>query len=250
MTDNNFIFLCVSYNAESTILQTLKSFLSQSYRHYSIIIVDDMSTDNTIEVVNEYKRKNIEENDIFVIQNKEKKWLLNNMLLGVKECSDDDIICLVDCDDWLTENDCLYALNEVYSSNEQIDAAWTAHRWGYTSTNISNYLPEGADPYKYEWVSSHLKTFRKKVLNGVSDTNFRNRDNVYFKRACDQALYLPVLKNSRKSNYLPFVTYHYTIDISDKKQFHTPEAHYQVNEAEYIRNRGYISSGESWEKFI
>ena len=39
------------YNAEKYIGQTIKSILTQTYKNYEIIIVDDNSTDKSVEVV-------------------------------------------------------------------------------------------------------------------------------------------------------------------------------------------------------
>lgn len=44
----------VSYNAESTIIETLDSIISQTYKNIEIIISDDCSTDKTITVVGEW----------------------------------------------------------------------------------------------------------------------------------------------------------------------------------------------------
>jgi hypothetical protein len=100
-------------------------------------------------------------------------------------------------------------------------------------------MKEGADPYKHPWVSSHLKTFRKKLLNSVKDENYRGEDGQYIKRAGDQAVYLPALKNTDKRAFLPRVMYHYTIDDSPET-YQTKDAVFQKDEAEFLRRRGYI----------
>ena len=44
--------LIPTYNNEKTIKETIQSVLDQSYKDYTIIVVDDCSTDNTVNVVN------------------------------------------------------------------------------------------------------------------------------------------------------------------------------------------------------
>jgi len=96
-----------------------------------------------------------------------------------------------------------------------------------------------SDPYKHPWVSSHLKTFRKYLLNNVKDENFRGEDGNYVRRAGDQAIYLPALKNTNKREFIPRCMYHYTInDVPDTYQ--TPDARFQRDEALFIRSRGYV----------
>jgi len=157
-------------------------------------------------------------------------------------CAYNDIICRLDADDFLCDLDALRIINDVYKQTG-CDCLWTAHRWfddrQVTMQNISGPLPPGADPYKTPWCSSHFKTFRKHLLNGVKDGNFRGKDGEYFKRIGDQALMLPALKNSKKYFYLPLVTYSYRCDMSPET-FQTADAKFQHDEAVFLRQRGYI----------
>lgn len=51
------ILIC-TYNAEKTIGWTLNSVLSQTYKNYEVLILDNNSKDNTLKILNEYSRKN------------------------------------------------------------------------------------------------------------------------------------------------------------------------------------------------
>jgi hypothetical protein len=175
---------------------------------------------------------------VTAIWNAEKKWEVANVLHGISLCDDDDIICRIDADDWLTELDALKYLNVFYNQGD-FDALWTAHRWGFTDKNISGPMSPDADPYTHPWVSSHLKTFRKRMLNDVKDENFRGEDGEYIKRAGDQAIYLPVLHNSKRRGFIPRVFYHYTID-DVPATYQTPDARFQRDEAVFLRQRSYI----------
>lgn len=42
------------YNAEKYIEETIKSVINQTYQNWEMIIVDDISTDNTISIINQY----------------------------------------------------------------------------------------------------------------------------------------------------------------------------------------------------
>ena len=48
-----------TYNGASLIKETLKSILSQGFQNFEIIISDDCSKDNTIEVIKKFKDKRI-----------------------------------------------------------------------------------------------------------------------------------------------------------------------------------------------
>ena len=181
MINNRFVFIVPVFNAEKTIQQMLLSVVSQSYSNWKILIRDDMSTDNTVKIINNVVNGLGLNNQISMTVNTEKHWEVRNIVEALKETESSDIICRLDGDDWLCDLDALAIINERYN-RLPIDVLWTAHRWSFSSKNISGPLPKTADPYKHPWVSSHFKTFRKLLVENVSDENFRGADGEYFKR--------------------------------------------------------------------
>jgi len=235
---SRFVFVMPAYNAEKTIQQSIMSVIAQSYGDWKIIMRDDMSTDNTVKS-SEILRDHLGLQEKIDIQvNSEKKWEVKNVLEMIDQCEDNDIICRLDADDWLTDLDVLTILNHRYE-NEGVDAAWTAHRWSFTHSNISAPLPQDANVYQHPWVSSHFKTFKKSLINGISDENFRGEDGDYFRRIGDQAIYLPILHLAKKRHFEPIVAYHYSIELK-KETFHTEDAKFQKNEASFLRSRGFV----------
>lgn len=240
MKQNRFVIIMPCFNAENTIMQSLLSVISQSYDNWKIIIRDDMSTDNTRNIVDNIIKVFGLSDKISIKTNKTKKWEVANIIDMLKECDDNDIVCRLDGDDWLTDLDCFAILNNRYVELN-VDVLWTAHRWSFTDHNISSKLPKDANPYKHPWVSSHFKTFRKKIINNVDDKNFRGEGGEYFKRIGDQAVYLPVLHCAKGNwHFEPRVMYHYTIEIKNET-FQSDDATFQKNEAEFLRSRGYIN---------
>jgi glycosyltransferase involved in cell wall biosynthesis len=253
MTDNRFVFVCPMWNASATLGQMLASLVGQSYKDWRVILIDDVSDKHEVihenETINSWRDivqpgwrgMNLDEpakTKIDVIWNDNKRWEVANVLTGISMCEADDIVCRIDGDDWLTDLDALKFLNALYLQTGA-EALWTAHRWGFTDKNISGPLPPDADPYKHPWVSSHLKTFRKRLINGINDQNFRGEDGEYVRRAGDQAIFLPILHNTKKRGFVPRVMYHYTID-DVPETYQTPDARFQRDEALFLRARGYV----------
>jgi len=244
---NSFVFVAPAFNACETLPRMLYSLAGQSYNDWSVILIDDVSNEHhrkaTIDCVERFNElMYVTHGDtigrVSLILNDEKKWEVANVLTGISMCKDDDIVCRIDADDWLTDLDALTYIDAVYAATG-VDALWTAHRWAFTDKNISGPIPPGSDPYKHPWVSSHLKTFRKRLLNGVNDENYRGEDGNYIRRAGDQAIYLPALHNATKWGFVPRCMYHYTIkDVPETYQ--TPDARFQRDEALFLRARGYV----------
>ena len=117
---SNIDILMASYNSEKYIESQINSILSQTYNNYHIYINDDISTDNTLNILQNYKKQY---NNIFSIKQ-------NNERLGIKENfsalmnkSNADYIMFSDHDDvWfnnkieITYNE-MTALEKKYSSS-------------------------------------------------------------------------------------------------------------------------------------
>lgn len=237
---NKFVFVAPMYNAVATLERMLHSLYGQSYNNWQLILIDDVSDPDQVVASKNLLRKFEELNPghLVSIFNTEKKWEVANVLHGISLCSDNDIVCRIDADDWLTDLDALTIIDAYYQQTG-CDILWTAHRWSFSDKNISGPMDNDADPYSHPWVTSHLKTFRKSLLKNVKDENYRGEDGNYIKRAGDQAIYLPALFNSSKRLFLPRVMYHYTIK-DEPATYQTSDAIFQRDEAIFLRQRGYV----------
>ncbi len=253
---NRFCIIAPMFNAEKTIREFLCSIFGQSYRNWRLVLIDDCSDKEQqyscsviiqlFQNIDHELAKNVSVhwNDC---NGRGKQWEMSNVLYGISLCNDDDVICRIDADDVLCDLDALNILNTYYKSTG-CDVAWTKHRWNLSDRNISDAMPPNADVYKHQWVSSHLKTFRKRLINNMPYENFINMDGDLVKRAGDQAMYLPVLHRAKKRLFIPRVMYKYSIDEKGYATYQTEDAKFQKREADFVRNRGYVSSGISWEE--
>lgn len=109
-----FSIIIPNYNSEKWIAKLLESILNQTYKDYEIIIVDDMSTDNSIEIA-----KNIIGNKrpCKIIQLKEKRYNGGTRNVGIGNATGDYIMFL-DCDDWLYSKVALMCINEAIKTSQ------------------------------------------------------------------------------------------------------------------------------------
>ena len=114
----NFVFIVTSYNNQEYVFKNLESICNQNYPYYRIIYVDDNSQDQTYHRVHQYIQKNQYSNKIKLIKNVTQSYASYSRFIAYHQCYDDEIICMVDGDDWLSNNSVLSYLNRVYQEKQ------------------------------------------------------------------------------------------------------------------------------------
>jgi len=113
------VIVCV-YNAEQYIGRCISSILSQTYKNYDLIVVNDGSTDKSIKICRELCAGS----DNYTIFEKENGGLVSARKLGVSNAKG-EYICCVDADDWI-ESDYLQHLVD-YQGQYDVDIVSTGH---------------------------------------------------------------------------------------------------------------------------
>jgi len=108
MNNLKFSILIPTYNGASVVGETLRSILSQSFQDFEIIVQDDASTDNTVEVI-----KSFNEPRIKIYQNEKNLGYPGN-LESLNKKGTGDIVYLMGQDDILGED----ALLDTYKAFE------------------------------------------------------------------------------------------------------------------------------------
>lgn len=129
-----------SFNAEDTIQDTVNSVLNQSYKNIEIIIVDDHSTDKTIEIIEEISKANSKVQSHVLDKNFGGPAKPRN--LGIEQ-SKGEYLAFLDADDiWHPEK--LKIQLEYMSSNGAIISCST--RENFYKTNELQKFPEFSQP--------------------------------------------------------------------------------------------------------
>ena len=121
-----FSIIIPNYNSEKTIKKCLDSILSQTFKDYEVIIVDDMSTDNSVNIIKEYKDDRIK-----LMELNFKAYNGGTRNIGVFNAMGNYILFL-DCDDWIYSKDSLKAIYEIASitKSDLIRLPYVAHKNG------------------------------------------------------------------------------------------------------------------------
>lgn len=108
-----FTIIIPTYNRADLIIRTLKSVLDQSFQDFEVIIVDNKSTDNTVEVLEPYLKENVR---LFVQEKNFERARSRNK--GI-EVAKGKFVSLLDSDDILY-HDCLQDAYNYYSEHQSV----------------------------------------------------------------------------------------------------------------------------------
>ena len=114
MQDNQNVFFSIivpAFNVEKYIRRAISSILNQSFKDFQLIVVNDGSTDNTLNIINEFSNEN---SKITVINHLKNESLHMVRLNGVAAATGKYIVFL-DGDDYFAEN----AFAELYKSIQE-----------------------------------------------------------------------------------------------------------------------------------
>lgn len=160
-----------NYNYEHTIEKCLKSIFNQIYQNYEIIFVDDMSTDDSVQIASktyseflskQTMNKNFGELKIIKLQQKRYNGGARNE--GYLHLSEDvDYVYYIDSDDWLYDETVLEKINNKLQSQPDVLFVGMAK---YKDDKLSTcFIPQYKDKYDAikGWSGSCGKVIRKEL---------------------------------------------------------------------------------------
>ena len=202
-------FVCCFWNAEKYIKNCIRTLKSQTDREFEVYLIDDMSTDNTVEVT----KKLIEGDSRFkLIVNEEKKFKLKNLNELITQFDDEDIIIEIDGDDFLLTADVVSDIREIYSNGN----VWLTNG-SFMYSNGDSGFSSKCNPEtvrKDVFTFSHLRTWKTFLWKSIPDSYLRDDDGAYFKSAADVAYTFSLLELAGDENYrfIPKLYYVYNAE--------------------------------------
>lgn len=94
-----FSVVITTHNARKTISKTVRSVLNQTCNDFEIIVVDDCSNDNTVEIIQNSLNK--QESDVNLVRLKENRGVANARNIGVQKSTGEYVAFLDDDDTWV-----------------------------------------------------------------------------------------------------------------------------------------------------
>ncbi len=241
---SHFKIIVPFYNVQDWISICIRSIKAQEYQNYQCILIDDMSTDNTVEIV---YREIADDNRFTLIENTEKAFALKNIYdaIQLSEAEDEDIIVTLDGDDWFAKGDVLNILDEAYMKSDcwMSYGSYAEYPSGYRG-KFAKQIPQSVienNLYRSSpWYSSHLRTFKSHLWNRINVDDLRDSDGNFFRMAWDLSFMFPMLEMAgNKSKYIEDILYIYNVQ--------NPLNDHKVDHRLQIMTEGYIRGKQKYE---
>lgn len=197
-----FQVVVVGHNCEEYAAECIESILSQKIPRGSemnVWVLDDASTDGTAKILRDY--------DV-------KWWSLSTnrgaaytrfQVLAYSGFRSDDVVVLVDLDDYLVHDRVLERVHREYVSGA--DVTYGSYEFIEGGSWIQEPYPDGCDYYRHPWRCAPLRTFRYGLFE-VDPKRFIYKGE-WIRKCTDVALMLPILSKAEKPAHIPDVLYRY-----------------------------------------
>ena len=169
------------YNVEQYLRQCLDSVINQTFKDIEIIVVNDCSPDNSLQIIEEYRQK---DSRIRLVNLEKNGGLANARNVGIKN-SNCKYITFIDSDDWISENNIEILYNNIEKYNT--DFVGCEFTW---YDNITHKSGDGIAFFDiYNIPISDIK-IKKRVLQRFSSSrvwgflfkkDFLSSNDIYFR---------------------------------------------------------------------
>lgn len=214
MNNSNFLVSIIvpCYNASYYVKDVLESIQNQTYQNLECIIINDGSTDDTLDIINDFTDQR------FHIYNQENKGLSDTRNFGLEKATG-DFIFFCDSDDILPPK-AIESLLSKYTGKEDIIVGKTAN-YSWEEKKIISYLPH---PKEQQFLANNnSEVLLKNITEGLSpiaqnklyNSKFLKENNLRFLSGIyheDELWFFETMFKAKNVIFTPETTYHYTVD--------------------------------------
>ena len=222
------------YNTEKYLPKCLNTIVSQTFQNIEILIVNDCSTDNSLQIINDYKKK---DSRISIINLKVNSGLTVARNTGIQAATGKYIV-FVDSDDWISEK----LVETLYDSIEinQSDVIIATHYTFDNSTKKIKIFRQKEEFYNKQIASVTEKqkflTLRMiwSAWNKIYKRDFLTTNNIYFKTAKMEDIlfiYEVVAMPNSKIMLIKDILYYYRINRKNSIMYNKTDRIYNCIKA-------------------
>lgn len=184
------------WNVEKYISNCIKTLKNQKDKNFEVYLIDDMSTDNSNNIIKELIK---DDQRFHLIINSEKKFKLKNMNDLIKTFDDEDIIIELDGDDFLLGDNVIGDIRTIYNTEN----IWLTNGSFMYSNGSPGFSSKG-NPQTIRqdtFMFSHLRTWKSFLWKSIPEDYFKDSDGNYFKAASDVAYSFSLLELAGNKHY-------------------------------------------------
>jgi glycosyltransferase involved in cell wall biosynthesis len=194
-----------SRNNEKYLKQHIESVQSQTYTNFEHILIDDASTDSSLDLIRQYCNPN----NTIAIARKARVTALVNHITAFKILTGDLVVHL-DGDDYFYDSG---VLDYIVSKYKETDCWATYGSWvhapGSRRTFIMGKHPTGkAEDIRNSgsgWYFTHLRTFKKNLISAIPAMDLFNREGSLYPTAPDVVLLTGIYEYASKFNKVLYI---------------------------------------------
>lgn len=232
-----FKIVVPSFNSVDYIGKTLSSIEMQVDKGFDVCVIDDGSTlKKQREIIKEFCLRNNWQMQL----HDENKGALYGLVHAVEKlnCNDDDVIIVLDGDDWFAHAHVLTRLRDVYTQSDVLMTWGQCERFpaGNPAMKYAQPIPEMIIEQKLfrdiPFVFWHPCTFKYLLWRHIKREDLQDVDGQYFRYYKDKATIYPMLEMAGfKIRFIPdtLVIYNLENPLNDYRTAH-PEEFERVNQ--------------------
>jgi glycosyltransferase involved in cell wall biosynthesis len=201
LEEKSFVFCIPSYNNEKFCEKNLSSALTQNYSNYRVIYIDDCSNDKTYVKIKNLIKKYDAKDKVKLIHNKKRMLKVYNVFHALQDCRDDEIVVMLDGDDWLSHEGVLNHLNRYYANPD----VWVTYGIGVIHPDYERLwgkpLPD--EVYEknlirnYDYCISMPRTFYAGLFKKIKEQDLKY-GNDFYSITGDLAIIYPIIEMAGK----------------------------------------------------
>ena len=225
MKENKIKIIVPFFNASEFLERCVSSIMSQKYSNFKVIFVDDASTDNSWELLPH------DDPRVICIKNDVNVTALPNIHNSIMQHVDtEDIVILVDGDDWLPNKKVFSYINEYYNKHD----CWIMYgqaQWSTGQRGFASAYPKGefdnirTSPFRV----SHIRSFRGGLYHKIKEQDpefkcMKDELNNWYTMTYDVAVMFPIIEMS------PFEKVKFNDKILYIYNFENPESDHRKSQ--------------------
>ncbi len=232
--NQRIVVLTTLYNCEEWIGKCIQSIKDQNYDNYKCFILNDISTDSSVEKAQEA----IGEDSRFVIVENTKKYYQTgnyDQIIRSDQILDDDICVEVDGDDWLPDSGVFDRVIDAYADGE----TWIAFGQFQYADGRKGFAQQGsvAQCRTSVFTMSHLRTWKAFLWRNIQVEDLYTHTGWYSDGGGDVFFMTPMyeMATEQHTKFMEDINYIYNDDnpLNDHKREDNP----QHQHAEYARKK-------------